>query len=81
MNEKEMEENLKKTFKIHEISAEILTNVYELAAKLVDEKMPYAELIEKSTLHSERIELCDMRERAISAISVNILAIGDDVRL
>ena len=75
------EENLKKSYEIMDATLEIIAYLYDKSAELVDEKMPYAELLKELKLPSDRRTMILDREEAISTIMANALQFSERIRV
>ena len=75
------EESLKKSHEILDATLEIMAYLYDKSAELVDEKMPYAELLNECVLPSQRIAMILDREQAISTIMANALQFSERIRI
>ncbi len=78
INDTKLEENLKKTRKQIDVTAEIYLYTLQTAIKIVDEKLPcYKEGIKNASLPSEKYDRKMDRQNAISTIVANLLRLSE----
>lgn len=77
--DKELEDNLQKTFRQMDIAKQVYEYAFDLAEQLVDDKMPYADMIKESILPFTRRASILNRQEAISAVVANILTLSGEL--
>ena len=76
-----LKEDLENTYKKFDVAIEIYEKVYDLAAAFTDRKTKYNEMINLTTLASNKVEALKSREEYISVCMANILQISESIRV